>query len=234
VLLPALAAAASPPAGPPTARPAQWEKYRVLSERNIFLRNRAKPPSSRFAPSAAAAAAARSGHDRVVLTGIIQQGGDYVAFLEDTRTGKTSMVQVGDPVAAGRLAAITLDAVEYACDGNTTRIPIGCNLTGTVASLPKPATAASATAAPAPTPAAATQATATSAAAGAPALTPAAAAPETATSAAAGATPATASMTPPQTAPPQTSVGTSDGATDRGTASTLERMRQRRERELNK
>ena len=214
-----LAGAASPPASLPGAQPARLEDYRVLSERNLFLRNRARPPSSRPAPIAAPAA--DTGDSRIVLTGIIQQGEDYVAFLEDTRTGKTTTLQVGAPVGRGQLTTITMDAVHYTCAGNTTKIAIGSTLAGTAASLPKPAapTSTAATAPPA-APAAPMPATATAATGAA----PAAASPAPATDASAQ----TQAAPPPGTAAPP-------GDTKNGSAAAiLERMRQRREQELNK
>jgi len=214
-----LAGAASPPASLPGAQPARLEDYRVLSERNLFLRNRARPPSSRPAPIAAPPA--DTGDSRIVLTGIIQQGEDYVAFLEDTRTGKTTTLQVGAPVGRGQLTTITMDAVHYTCAGNTTKIAIGSTLAGTAASLPKPA---------APTSTAAT----------APPAAPAAPMPATAT-AATGAAPAAASPAPAtdasaqtQAAPPPGTAAPPGDTKDGGAAAILERMRQRREQELNK
>jgi hypothetical protein len=257
-LLPGLAAAAPPPAGPPAApappavaapaaQPGQWESYRILSERNIFLRNRSRPSSGRAAPSAHAVVS--NGDDRIVLTGIIQQGQDYLAFVEDTRTGKTAMAQVGDTLGRGRLAAVTLDAIQYTCDGKTARIAIGSNLTGAAVTFAKPAAAPSAKAAPAATPtaapsagatpAAATPAAATPAAATATAATPAAATPPAPTQAAESApaatpTAAAASTTQPPAAPPQAAAGKSGSIKDSGAADIAERMRRRREQELNK
>jgi len=201
-LLPAMAVAASPPAGLPIAPPAQWDTYRVLSERNIFTRNRARPPSTHHVPTPAAPPAGSDG-DRFVLTGVIQQGQDCVAFFEDTRTGKTTQASLGDPLGRGQLTAITLDAVHYACDGNTTKIVVGSNLTGAAVSVARPATATSATGV---LPAAATTA----------------------------ATPAMAATTPPPAGPSQATAGTPGGAKDSSATSILERMRQRREQELNK
>jgi hypothetical protein len=235
-----LAAAASPPAALPGAQPARLEDYRVLSERNMFLRNRARPPSSHRAPTAAPPAA-DTGDGRIVLTGIIRQGEDYVAFFEDTRTGKTTLAQVGALLGRGQLVTITMDAVHYACAGNTVKIAIGSTLTGAAASLPKPAapTSTATTAPPAAparqgdavaSPAAPTPATAATATGAAPGTTPAA--PARQGDAVASPAPATASTTPPAAAPPQ--AAPSGDTKDSGTAAILERMRQRREQDLNK
>ena len=204
-----LAGAASPPASLPGTQPARLEDYRVLSERNLFLRNRARPPSSRPARPAA-----DTGDSRIVLTGIIQQGEDYVAFFEDTRTGKTTTLQVGAPVGRGQLTTITMDAVHCTCAGNTTKIAIGSTLAGAAASLPKPA---------APTSTAAT----------APPAAPAAPMPATATAAASPA-PATDATAQAQAAPPPGTAAPPGDTKDGGAAAILERMRQRREQELNK
>ena len=207
-LVPAMAVAASPPSAPPGTRSAPWESYRVLSERNIFLRDRARPPSHRPASSAAATAAGDD-DERVVLTGIVQQGEDYVAFFENTKTGKTTSAQVGAPLGRGRLIAITLDAVQYLGDGTATKIAIGSNLTGAATTFPKP--------------------TITTTGPGA-----ASAARATAPTLSTPSTPLTPSPTQSPTAPPQAAAGSSADSKDSGAAGILERMRQRREQELQK
>jgi len=213
----------------PGAQPARLEDYRVLSERNLFLRNRARPPSSHHAPTAAPAA--DTGDSRIVLTGIIQQGEDYVAFFEDTRTGKTTLAQAGTLLGRGQLTTITMDAVHYTCAGNTTKIAIGSTLTGAAASPGRAAAPTStATTAPPAAPAAPTPATAATATGAAPGTTPAA--PARQGDAVASPAPATASTTPPAAAPPQ--AAPSGDTKDSGTAAILERMRQRREQDMNK
>jgi hypothetical protein len=142
MLAPALAAAALPDV-PLSAQPPQWDNYRVLSERNMFLRDRARPMTSRYTPRPTVIVAPPSEDERFVLTGIIQQGDDCMAFFEDSRSGKTATVMAGDPVGRGRLTVITLDTVHYACDGDLTRITIGSSLTG--ASAQRTTTTAAAT-----------------------------------------------------------------------------------------
>jgi hypothetical protein len=217
-----ITAPSAPPSAAPIAPPArQWDSFKILSERNIFLRNRSRPYIIRPAPEAADPVIS-SDDERVVLTGLVQQGKDYIAFFEDTQTGKTTTVQVDALLGKGRVAAITLDTVEYMRDENTTKIEIGSNLAGVTASLPTRATAASAAAPSAATSTAPAPATATSAAGAPPAGVPPAPAP------------VTASTPQPLNAPLPAGAGTSGEVKDRGAASILERMRQRREQELNK
>jgi len=251
ILLPALAASAPPPATPST-QPPQWENYRILSEQNIFLRNRARPMTGQYLPRPAVAAPSEDA--RFVLTGIIQQGDDCVAFFEDSRSGKTIQTQTGDTVGRGRLTVITLDTVHYACDGDIARITVGSNLTGAAAS---PRTTAAATTTPTPpatpgAPPAGMPPGLIPAPAGMPMLMPpavwAVSAPPPGAGPVAAATPTgaavilnasgspngmTFSVSPPPGGPPQ-AAGSSPESRDPGTMSILERMRLRREQEMNK
>ena len=230
-VLPGLVLTASPPASPPSdarapsatsAPTASREDYRILSERNIFLRNRTRPTSNYVRPGGGATAPSSSGDDRTVLTGIIQEGQDCVAFFEDTRTGKTTQAKVDALVGRGRLAAITLDAVQYTCDGRTTKITVGSSLAGIAASFPKSVTTTSAAAAPAAAPGGPTPPTTRGAPGAPPGATPEAA------------TPATASTTLSPATPGQPAAAAPSETTDTSTAAILERMRQRREREINR
>jgi hypothetical protein len=217
-----------------------WESYRVLSERNLFTRDRSRHSSSRHSSGIAAPSVPIStGDSSIVLTGIIQQGEDRIAFFEDTRTGKTTAVQAGATVGKGRLTLITRDIVHYACDGNPRRIEIGNTLAGTPASFPKPAmpTTTSAPSAASPVapavPAPATAAGTPGAAPTAPATTPAAisATPAAASLAPAAAAAADSTTLPPPTTPPPAATAPSSGG---NMAIIEERMRQRREQELNR
>jgi hypothetical protein len=198
-----------------------------------------------------------------VLTGIIQQGEDCLAFFEDTRTGKTATVGVSEALGRGRLVLITQDIVHYACDGDLKRIEIGSTLAGTAASFPKPVTTT--TTATSTTTAAAPRGTAPGAPPGIAPGMPAGPLPAGMFGGAVAGPPGTEPFGPgavmmtiesggvvlqatppapppataagtsapqPPAAPPQAAAGTSGGVG--GSASVEERMRQRREQELNK
>ena len=111
----------------PGEAPVRWEDYRAVVERNIFSRDRGRarepgPTVARQAPPRA--------ERYIVLKGVVQQGKELIAFLEDTRAATTSRARIGDAVGQGRLANITLDHVEYELDGQTEKIEIGSNLAG--------------------------------------------------------------------------------------------------------
>ena len=135
-LLIAAAAVLAWPTLAATGQTDSWDRFRLLAERNMFLRDRRSPPSQRPAPTAPATVAAEP--DRhIMLTGIAKHGSEYVAFLEDTRTGETIRVRVGEAAGKGKLTAITLDGVDYECGGTMARIEIGSSLAGSTPSLGK-------------------------------------------------------------------------------------------------
>jgi len=234
------AAPTSASTAPSNAAVTGWESYRILSERNMFVRNRVRPQRDR---GAMRVAPPDNPDERLMLTGIIQQGGEYVAFFEDTRTRKTTTVQAGASVGRGRLTAIVLDAVQYTCDGAATKVLVGSSLTGRPAMLRAPTPAPTSPGVAPSTPGAATYAapasgttTPTGTGGTPPTVSTAAdaAAPSTAPVPENATTPETASTAMPPTAPPPAAAGSPNDSQNSGAASILERMRQRREQELQK
>jgi len=107
--------------------PASWDDYEVVVERNIFSRSRGRP---RERAGTQDPQAPPRPERYIVLRGVVQQGEELIAFLEDGRTGVTSRARIGDAIASGRLSGITLDSVQYESDGQTATIEIGKNLVG--------------------------------------------------------------------------------------------------------
>ena len=212
------------------AKPGTWDAYRLLAQRNIFVRDRRLPRTDRRSPTRpeAAADAARDADRQVVLTGITRQGDEFVAFFENLRTGKTLRVPAGAAVGAGTLRTIGLNAVQYERGGETARITIGYSLAGALATLPtkvppkaevKTETKPEVAAAPSPT--------GPAPAMGAPgAMVPAVQA------SGAMIVPGTNGAITIQVAPSAAEPAPPGGVLDPDTASILERMRQRREQEL--
>ena len=114
--------------GETTNAAARWDHYRVLMDRNIFVRKRTPRRERRFTTSRRVGVIDTD--DKLVLTGTAQQGGKGVAFVKDTRSGQTANVRTGSPVGKGKLVKITLDYVVYEYEGVTRRIKIGSNLAG--------------------------------------------------------------------------------------------------------
>ncbi len=150
-------AAKEPVKAPEKAPASSWDKYKVLAERNLFLKDRShrsdRPRAPVYPPE-----------HFITLRGIVRQGDEYVAFLEDARSGATTRVAAKSPAATGHIVSLGLDYVEYEKDGKTAKITIGQNFeggepaqsSGAVASSP----GAASTATQAPTAASGEEATA--------------------------------------------------------------------------
>lgn len=112
-------------------------EYSILAERSIFQkgshvtrvveRSRSQPGPSVAAPAPAKAAAME---DSLVFEGATESGDHFLALVEDRTTSKALMFQVGDAIARGRIAAITLDTLDYVATGNVVHVQVGQNLRG--------------------------------------------------------------------------------------------------------
>lgn len=105
-------------------------RYGVLSEHNIFLRDRGRrrqpeQPTSRpvYTPPPV--------EDSFVLRGVVWEDGAYRAYVESLAGGTVLKLGVGDAVAGGRVASIEMDAIEYEqVARKPARIEIGQTLSG--------------------------------------------------------------------------------------------------------
>ena len=102
-----------------------WERYNILVERNIFARNRGRKREREPAETTVAPKPERY----QVLAGVVQQGDEFIAFIEDSRGG-TKAVRSGDEIAEGRVKTINLASIRFEQDGKTTTIKIGDSLQG--------------------------------------------------------------------------------------------------------
>jgi hypothetical protein len=112
-----------------------FDHYKVLSEHNIFAKNR-RPPSTQRSRDPRFDRPPSRPEVAFVLTGcVIENENHYAAFVENAQTGVTLKVSPGDTIATGKVTAIGFDFLEYETGGQKTRIEIGHNFTGSVASL---------------------------------------------------------------------------------------------------
>ena len=117
------------------AEKTSFDRYRVLSEHNIFAKNR-RPPSTRPTRDPRNDRPPPRPEVAFVLTGcVIEDDNRYSAFVENAQTGVTMKVSPGDPIASGKVTTIGFDFLEYETAGQKTRVEIGHNFTGSVASL---------------------------------------------------------------------------------------------------
>jgi len=112
-----------------------YDRYKVLSEHNIFTKNR-RPPSTQRSRDSRGDSPPPKPEVAFVLTGCsIEDENRYAAFVENAQTGVTLKVSPGDSIATGKVTAIGFDFLEYESGGQRTRVEIGHNFTGSVASL---------------------------------------------------------------------------------------------------
>ena len=128
-----------------STRPAEYrERYAILAERNIFLKERR---GTREPPRFDGPREPRP-EQTFSLTGIVEEEGQFRAYFENLRNPSFTRVSLGDPIARGKVTAIALDAVEYEQDGQRRWIEIGHDLTGTRTVAPSSSYTSSATSSP--------------------------------------------------------------------------------------
>jgi hypothetical protein len=137
ILLAVLSAAliAAPTTSPaPIVRQNFRERYGALSDHNIFLRERR---SRRDRDSADSRSSTQHSPEQVyVLTGIVLEGGQRRAYVEDRERGGLVRLSIGDSVARGKVADIDIDSMTYDQNGARQPIAIGADLTGSAPVIP--------------------------------------------------------------------------------------------------
>ncbi len=133
------------PAEPNVARPVerrpprrvvqdeQWKKYEIITQRNMFSRQRVP-----FRPQESVMEKRRvmpNPESYLLLKGIAQENNQFVAFVEDKRTGSVLRLREGDPVARGRVKSLNLDSLEYEFQGKTTPVRMGSDLEGGIGAV---------------------------------------------------------------------------------------------------
>jgi hypothetical protein len=108
------------------------EAFRVLSERNMFVKNRRRPePPRATSRESYTRPAAPNPDEGIVLRGIARGADTFVAFFENVRTGETSRVAAGSRVGRGVVRSVTLDAVTYDAGAEEPlKVTVGRTLTG--------------------------------------------------------------------------------------------------------
>jgi hypothetical protein len=125
----------------PTSRPAGYrDRYIILSDQNIFVRDRSRIVPDRGDRPSGSGSDTRPTYVRplemsFVLTGVVLEEGLYRAYIEDSNASRILRLTVGDTVARGHIADIDINAIAYEANGQTKWVGLGCNLTGDPVSL---------------------------------------------------------------------------------------------------
>jgi hypothetical protein len=134
------------------APPGYTDKYAVLELRNVFLKDRSRPATSR--PSSSSTQPShRSPEEMLAVRGIAIEDNGFRAYVEDLNNNAMLKVSPGETLARGRVTAIELDAIAYEHDGKQTWVNIGNDLTGKTAPGATPTYGSSATTSPTTLPA---------------------------------------------------------------------------------
>ena len=107
------------------------ERYAIVEQHNVFVRDRSRP-TSRPVSGSSTQPARRSLEESLVVRGIAMEEYGYRAYVEDLNTGSTLRLSPGDTLGHGRVTAVALDAIAYEHDGRKTWIDIGSDLTGKI------------------------------------------------------------------------------------------------------
>lgn len=133
------------PASLTTAPQGYTDRYAVLESRNVFLRDRSRPATSRPSNSSNSSSPTtrRSAEESLVLRGIAMEYDGFRAYVEDLNTGNTLRVSPGESLAHGQVTSVAIDAIEYAHDGKYLWVEVGRDFTGKMAAAPTPSYASS-------------------------------------------------------------------------------------------
>ena len=111
-----------PAAGGPAPAVALPKEFAVFQTRNPFAHGPKKGgPGAAGGPEAG-----------FVFRGVVEIGGQFVAFVEERGSKRVTQLAVGAALARGKVKSVTLDAMEYESAGASKRIEVGQDLNGTM------------------------------------------------------------------------------------------------------
>jgi len=123
----------------PTSQRNYSDRYGVLEQRNIFLRDRTKPTTQRSTTGSSSAATqpARSPEQMLFVTGIVLEDDGVHAYVEDSSASPPKILRIapGENLGRGRVVEIQIDALAFEHAGNVNWITVGCDLTGQPAGI---------------------------------------------------------------------------------------------------
>ena len=121
------------------------EKYGMLIDRNIFMKNRPRPRGTPTSRPTEVRTVRNDPNDRssatspdrtLVLRGIVIEDNELRAYVENTKTNTISRVAPGDSIASGMVGEIAIDAMQYSADGQSIWVLVGHDLRGEAYAAP--------------------------------------------------------------------------------------------------
>jgi hypothetical protein len=119
----------------PTSQRNYSDRYGVLEQRNIFIRDRTKPTTRRSTTGPGGSAStqpARNPEQMLFVTGIVLEDDGVHAYVEDSSVSPPKILRVapGENLGRGRVMDIQIDALAFEHAGNTRWVTVGSDLTG--------------------------------------------------------------------------------------------------------
>jgi len=105
-----------------------WAKYQIILQRNIFSRQRS--PIRQRQDVRARTVVTRNLESYLLLKGIVQQDGAFIAFVENTQNNSVFRLREGDSVARGIVKNFTLDSIEYQLEDKIISVTLGHDMEG--------------------------------------------------------------------------------------------------------
>lgn len=113
------------------------DEYGVISERNMFVKDRVRGrgdgEGSSTQPTTRPTEAPLTPEESYILRGVVYENDAFLAYFENLNTSRIEAVSIGSELAQVRIVDIALDAVELNKDGQTQWISIGRDLRGSPA-----------------------------------------------------------------------------------------------------
>ncbi len=113
---------------PRSERGEQWAKYNLILDRNIFSRTRQGPQPERKEDDRPRPALNPESY--FLLKGVVQEDNQFLAFVEDKRTGTVLRLREGDTVARGLVKSLNLDGLQYQFQDKIIPVGMGSDLEG--------------------------------------------------------------------------------------------------------
>lgn len=105
-----------------------WASYQIILQRNIFSRQRG--PIRRRRVERTRRTVTRNPESYHILKGIVQEGGTFIAFIENTQNNTVFRLREGESIARGAVKNFTLDSIEYQLEDKTVSVALGRDLEG--------------------------------------------------------------------------------------------------------
>jgi len=100
-----------------------YDRYKIIYEQNIFSKYRRSAQDNQDSVSVSRKKSVVL--SLYVLKGVVVNGDQRIAFVEEQVSGQSMRIRVGDELLAGRITEIQVDGVLFAEQGQARRVAIG-------------------------------------------------------------------------------------------------------------